>query len=542
MSAEEIYAAYGLTCPPRVGTLRDPTRPTYGRAVARIAARLGTPMMPWQRYAADVALEFDQAARALVYRNVRMLTPRQSGKTTEILAVTTHRMTEMGRQARKYAPAQGTRQTSLYAAQKRLNARRKFVEEHIPKLEASPFRSMFRQRLTNGDEALRWDGGGLQGITASGETSAHGETLDLGVEDEAFAAEDARLEQAFSPAMITRWSPQHWVISTEGTEKSLYLAAIVDQGREMVEAGEQTSVCYLEWSDLDGDRADPETWLRCMPALCPIPGPAPCTCDPAGVWRHTVRLETIRAELQKMSKDPSEFDRAYLNRRRRKVPPPDPNIPPVEEWNACVDVRSRPGEPVAFAIDVTPARSHAAIVVCGPCDAGWHWEVIDHRPGLDWVVPRALELAERWDPVAWGLDVAGPAGSLAVPLADATRPELKLKIPHLVRPASEDKAKRGQLWVPTARDVTAACGAVADAIRAGRLRHMGQRPLMDAYAAARTRPLGDAWAWARRTAEGDISPLVGGTVAAGAYEARKHLGEDYDVLASLGLDGEGDDR
>lgn len=519
MSREEIYAAYGLTCPPRVGTLRDPTRKTYGRSAARIAARLGTPMMPWQRYSADTALEVDPVTHKLVYRNVRLLTPRQSGKTTQVLSITVHRMTEMGKQAKRYAPAQGSRQRSLYAAQKLKDAREKFVEEHIPALDASPFGAQYRKRLTNGSESLLWEGGGRQGITASGETSGHGKVLDLAFEDEAFAAEDNRLEQAFSPAMVTRWSPQHWVVSTEGTEKSLYLASIVDQGREMVASGQPSTICYLEWSNLDGERDDPATWLSCMPALCPA---SPCRCDPAGVWHHTVSLDTVRAELDKMSRSPDEFDRAYLNRRCRKRPAPDANVPSLEDWTACLDVRSRPGDPVAFAIDVTPSRSHAAIVVCGPAEAGWHLEVVDHRPGTDWIVPRVLELAERWSPVAWGLDVAGPGGSLLVPLAEAA----------IVK--AESDPKHGQLWIPGPRDVAQTCGLVADAIRGHRLRHLGQPSLMDAYTAARTRPLGDAWAWARRTADGDISPLVAATVAVGAYEARKHLRPgSYDPLANI---------
>jgi hypothetical protein len=338
MSPAEIFAAYGLTCPPRVGTLRNPARKTYGPAAAKIAAKLGQPFMPWQRYAADVALEVDPETHELAYRDVTALVPRQSGKTTLVLAIKAHRALAMGKEAEKYRPSQGRRQRILYAAQKRQDAREKFVDDHLPILLASPLAKRFRPRLTNGSEALIWDTGAYDGITSNTETAGHGKTLDLGFEDEFFAAEDARLEQAFSPAMVTRWSPQHWRVSTEGTEKSLYLASKVDLGRLVVASGEQSQICYLEWSDLDGDADDEQTWLRCMPALCPTPGD--CTCSPH--WRHTVTLKTIRGEREKFQKTPDEFDRAYLNRRKGSSLPPDPNLPPPAKWAAQVNERAAP--------------------------------------------------------------------------------------------------------------------------------------------------------------------------------------------------------
>lgn len=492
-SPEEIYAAYGLTCPPRVGTLRDPTRKTYGRAVARIAAALGLPFMPWQRYAADVALEVDPETGALAYRDVTMLVPRQSGKTTLILGVKVHRALAFPAEVRRHKPGQTGRQRILYAAQTRNAAREKWEDDHLPVLEASPYGRRFRKRMTNGHEALLWDTGAYDGITSNTETASHGKTLDLGIEDEFFAAEDFRLEQAFSPAMITRWSPQHWRISTEGTEKSLYLASKVDRGREIVERGEQSSVCYLEWSNLDGPFDDPATWWSCMPAR-----------------GHTVTDDVIRAELEKMERE--EFERAYLNRRKGSRPPPDPNVPTVAEWRALVDDRAVLGDPVAFAIEMTFDRKRAAIVAVGPHTDGTRRviEVIAYGPNVDWLVPKAAELHAKWKPVAWGLAVGGPAHSLLQPLAEV----------GIVAPTGEPE--RGQLWIPNGSQLGAACGSLVDGVRHKTLAFRDDPRLNEALAAARTRPMGDTWMFARRGAS-DICTLVGGTVALAAYEARKHL-------------------
>jgi hypothetical protein len=40
----------------------------------------GTPLMPWQRYVADVALEIDPETGLLAYRGVDVTVPRQSGR------------------------------------------------------------------------------------------------------------------------------------------------------------------------------------------------------------------------------------------------------------------------------------------------------------------------------------------------------------------------------------------------------------------------------------------------------------------------------
>lgn len=505
MTPAEIFDAYGLTCPPRVGTLRNPERKTYGHVVAKVAKQLGTPFMPWQRYVADVALEVNPATGALQYRDVTLLVPRQSGKTTLILAIETHRALYMGREAYKHRPAQGKRQRILYAAQNRNAAREKFVEDQLPILNDSPLRKRYAARLSNGSEGLTWDTGANFSITSNTETAGHGKTLDLGVEDEFFAAEDFRMEQAYSPAMITRWSPQHWRISTEGTvEKSLYLAAKVALGRELVESGRQTATCYIEWSDQDGNRNDPATWWHCMPAL-----------------GYTVTEDVIAAELEKL--DAAEFDRAYLNRRRGLRAAPDPNVPSVEAWTDREKQGAQCGADVAIAVDISPARDRASIGVVGAGDGELrHVELIENRPGVDWLITRIKQLHKRWNPLVWVLDGTAPVRSLLIEMEQA----------GIKRSGLEPK--RGELWVMSTQEFAAACGAYTDAVRSGTVQHPGQPEMAAALAVAKSRPVNDAYRWARRLADGDITPLVVGTLAVAGYEARKYLAEDnYDAMDNI---------
>lgn len=452
-----------------------------------IAAKLGTPLMPWQRYVVDVALEYDPETGRLWYREVDLTVPRQSGKTSLILGVAVDRALNFG-----------GRQNIVYTAQTRNDARKKWEEEHVETLRASIFKSLFSVRLGNGQEAIRWKNGSRHGITANTEKSGHGATLDQGFIDEAFAQIDSRHEQAMRPAMITRPEPQLWVVSTAGTEESSYLWGKVEDGRARVEAGLESRIAYFEWSAHDdADMADPATWHGCMPALCPTPVRGECRCSPD--WRHTVTEDTIRTEYESMkSKHYLDFCRAYGNQWVNRSA--GEWVIPKAFWRACADPGSQIAGPIALCFDVAPESSSAAIGVAGDrADGLPHLEVIEHHHGTDWVVPRLVELRGRHDLVCdVVLDPAGPAGSL---------------LPDL-RNAGFDPV------LMSARDQVQACGALYGKAKAnqgatppGGFRHIDQKALNDALAGAAKRDLGDAWAYRRKNSTVDIAPLVAVTGA-----------------------------
>jgi phage terminase large subunit-like protein len=425
--------------------------------MALLAELMGKPLMPWQRQVVNVAGELlDDGTPA--YREVRVTIPRQSGKTLSLLVVELDRSLNWGPQ-----------QHTLYAAQDRNNSRAKW-EEQSEMLQVTPLRRVFKVRARNGSEQWRFPKtGSTVGITASGESSGHGQTLDLGIIDEAFAQRDERLAQAFRPAMMTRENAQMWVVSTMGTDESFFLHDRVDDGRARVEAGERQGVAYFEWSAGDDDDPDnPETWWRCMPAL-----------------GHTVTEKVIRADHDAM--EPGEFARAYLNRRASGG---RPVIDPIS-WAGCRDSRSQLAGLPCFSVDVTPDRSAASIGVAGwRPDGRRHLEVVDHRPNTDWLVERLHALQRRWQPWPVIVDPGGPAGALLVDLA----------------------AAGVTTETVSTREYAHACGQLFDAVVEGAVRHLEQPVLNLAVFAARKRPMGDAWAWARKTG-GDISPLVAVTLA-----------------------------
>jgi hypothetical protein len=501
--AEDLRERYGLECPPLWGTPRRPELPTLGGKVAKVMERLGFTPMPWQRYVWDVALELDPATGRLWHRDVGLSVPRQQGKTQGLLAVKVHRA-----QAWK-------RQRIVYAAQTRSMARERWEDEFWATIEASRIARRFVCRKANGHEAIISRATSSRiGITSNTERAGHGPPLDLGVIDEAFAHEDDRLEQAFSPAMLTRPMAQLWWASAGGTEKSVFLNKKREQGRAMIEelwrTGVHPRVAYFEWfAPEDMPRDDPATWRATLPAL-----------------GFTVDEATVQAELEKL--DAAEFDRAYLNRTRKAVPPPDPNVPRAK-WPGIADTRSRPGSDIALSVDVSQDRASASIGVASTRpDGRVHVELVDRRAGTDWVAPALERLSKLWDPLVVAIISSGaPAGSLIDELVSRgiTVPETKEK----------ERPHRGHLVVLRSNDFVEACGQMADAITQATAVHRDQPPLTGAVNGARTRRVGDAWVLDRTKSLTDVSPLVAVTIARWALVTRgPHVLDDYDVMDSIG--------
>jgi len=498
--AEDLHERYGLTCPPRWGTPRHPDRPSLGPKLWKVMAKLGAPPMPWQKYVSDVALEINPETGRFAHREVGISVSRQQGKTELCLGAQVHRALAW------------QRQNIVYAAQTRGMARQRWEDEFWEKISGSDLSRLARIRKSNGNEAIIWGRTrSKMGITANTEKAGHGPPLDMGFIDEAFAHEDDRLEQAFSPAMLTRAMAQLWWASAGGTTKSVWLNKKRAAGRLLVEhlweTGVRPAAAYFEWfAPEDMPRDDPATWYATLPAL-----------------GHTVTEDVIRAELEKM--DPAEFDRAYLNRTRKPTPPTDPNVP-KGKWPGLVDAKSRPTRDVAFAIDVSQDRAHSSIAAASlRPDGKVHVEVVARRPGTDWVVPAMVKLHKLWNPVVVAIASVGtPAGSLIDDLVAA----------GIDVPKDKEHPMRGDLAVMRTGDIVEACGQMADAMNQGTARHIDQVPLTAAVNGARTRRNGDAWTLDRTSSLTEISPLCAATFARWALLIRgPAVLDDYDPLDSV---------
>ncbi|MET9876567.1 terminase [Actinacidiphila glaucinigra] len=374
-------------------------------------------------------------------------------------------------------------------------------------------RRVNRIREANGEQGIeltRAAGGGRLRFVARSRGSGRGFSGRKNIMDEAQELTSQQMA-AMLPTMSAQPDPQAWFFGTPPEAADAWCYGLRDDG----EAG-VPRMMHMDWgADLDPTdgaevrraMSDRELWYRCNPSLGIriTEETVEDEAKPSGLGDRFV-IERLGAWWPRMTDGKAALD--------------------LELWAELADEDScRTGE-LAFAVDVTPSRDWASIAVYGPrADELGHLEVIDRRPGTDWLVERLATLKERYNPIAIALDLKGPAGSLLVDLEKR----------GITRPEDPDQPRRGDLAIPSAMDVAAACGQLADAITQRTVRHIGQDELEAAIRGAKTRSLGDAWAWGRRISTVDISPLVSVTLARWAYESRVHLVEDdYDIADSFG--------
>lgn len=476
-------------CPaPQWGTRRRPERQTLGPAVAEVAEFLGTPFHPSQQVVMDTAMELDPDTNTLVYSTVIILIHRQWGKSSLTLPRWVFR-------ARRWRD-----QDMIYTAQRGKWATKKFKTDFVRKLRSSPLvespvratrivdGAHYRVLMGSGMEGIEFPNGSTITVSAPGEDSGHGTTLDEAVVDEAFVHETADVDSGFGVPMITRGrrarasrgaltpGPQLWIISAAGHERSTYLIQKRDAGRASVERDDDRGIAYFEWSCPPAwDITDRSLWWHYIPAL-----------------GHLIDEEDVATELKNLDED--EWRRAYATQFHDRVHREESPIN-VEEWGRLVDKQARHEGRLVYGVDVAPSRDRATVGVAGArVGGGYLVEQIEARLGTRWVPEFLREVIARNGGAGVAVDPGSAAGAL---------------IPDL-------EAMGLEVIQMTARQHAQACGALVDRVPTGELFHLGQPALDDAVAGAKKRTLGDAWAWDRRQPDADITPLVAVTLAFGA--------------------------
>lgn len=487
---------------PRFCTPRNPARESLGHELVDVIVMLGFDPLPWQRQVADVVLELD-ADGDLVYREVVLVLPRRSGKTVLLLALRVWR-------ALKGAQRWGARQHSAYVigTAKYPFAMDLFKEEELPVLQASRVGRHVKPILTLNKEGLRWRNGSRHSILAATKNAGHSMGIDQVEIDEAFKVPDGRLEEGFGPAMLTRRSPQMWIVSaigdlTDEATPSAWLWGKVEAGRmrcvaieEALAAGRDAPVyasAYFEWSaPEDADPYDPEVWWSTHPAM-----------------GYTVDEKALRGELEVRS--PRTFMRAYLciwpaKRLHARIVPED-------VWRSHAHFEPEPRSeaaqfvgPLVLAVDASSGLGSTSLVVAGRrADGDPQVEVVKRADGAVWA-PVAIAKLVRAHRCSVVMSKQSPAAALLPELArveirdDAGEVEATVAV-EVEQLSTEDVFRAAELWVLQ--------------FTAGSARHIGQSSLDVAVDVAVKRFFGQQRRFAFEPAEagGDVSPLRAASLA-----------------------------
>lgn len=303
--------------------------------------------------------------------------------------------------------------------------------------------------------------------------------------DEALFLSDSELG-ALLPTMATNPAAQVRYGSSAGFTTSEALRAIRDRGRK----GRDPRLAYFEHGaprvkceqkDCDHNRINP---------------PPGCALDREELWRRAnpalgrrITISFLRS--MRRSLPPAEFSREFLSWWDEPVEVADRAIAP-NVWKAQQDPSSRPLDPVALGIEVSPQR-HVSLVAAGwRPDGRWHGEVITTGRGTGWLIDVLLRVIDKVDPAVLVIDSAGRAGSL-IPDIEAAGLEVTV-----TSAAQRARADRG----------------LVDDLEQDRGRIAPGSPLDNAVEAATWRDMpGGGQAFDRRHVTSDISSLVGLSLA-----------------------------
>lgn len=325
--------------------------------------------------------------------------------------------------------------------------------------------------------SIRHKNGGFVRYRARGKGSMRGITkIGLVIADEAFALEDAQLG-SFKPIMQSADRRQLWLTSSAGFDSSDVLSRFRSAGIERT----NPKLLYSEWSCEEGsDPSDRAMWAVANPSLG-VEGIAP--------------LDALEDSFSTL--DLREFAREHLG---MWDDPAMNAVIPFDEWDAC-EVEFVGASPMVgrrvVALDVAPQREWASIAGAGrTADGRSHVEVIDNRPGVDWVLPAMRRLmAGPHPPCAVALQAGGQAGVFGPELE-----QIGFKVVYF------NPAEIGRATARFSSDVSS-----------GVISHYGDQLLKLGLGGAAKYPIGSKelghWGWLRRGRSVDITGIVAASYA-----------------------------
>ena len=443
-------------CPPRWATTRDLALPSDGERLEKVANLMGFSLYQWQRQVADTALE--KVDGHYWYRTVGVAVGRQSGKSKLVETRIAYELLK-------------PRHHVAYTAQDRNMAKLKW-QEHINSFERCPAISKHIHRISyiNGSERLYMKSGSTYGIVTPNDKGARGMSLNLMVIDEALM-HPLSLIASLQPTLATRKDGQLWILSNAGIPGK---SELLQHYREVAHANindKETRLAWFEWCPRDKkfDYLDESVWAQSIPSLGETSG---------------VLIEAVREAATTNS--PEIFTKEWLN----VWPALDAvAVIDVSIWDSLARTDITIGNKIVLGVDISRERDKSSIAASGLVKEKTPVEVIEARDGANWVLPRLIEIAKKWDaPVV--IDSGSPASSMIGELENAGVAVISVGL----------------------RDYARACGSFYDAVQAKSICHLDDPNLRQAIVGSTKRALGDSWAWSRNSTN-NITPLVAATLA-----------------------------
>lgn len=488
----------GLACPPAVAHEPPGRAGSYGQDVAEIAEQLGRMLVPEQLAALDVLMSHDRRGRFLSVE-AGVEGPRQTvGKSGGILlpialwtvltdpdeVVWTAHLAETSQKLfAELAGKDPDDDTSLYA--------------RLPWLR----RRVRRVAWENGAEAVHFRNGGSLSFRVRSPGRSRGMSGSTQIDDE-FLYATAEQVGASAPTLATR-SLHGNARLYRASSAALVKSEMQRRLRARALAGDPTLTYVGWWAEGGWDDPPCAAGRRCTHEA----GTPGCALDHPELLRscnplvgRLVSMDYLTGMRATMT--PTEFGREFLGWQQAADAAGAPPIS-VDAWRGQLDPRSKPRDPVVFAVEVGRSREWSSVAVAGARKRGGvHVGLIDRRAGTDWVVDRVVELVRKHDVARfrWPLTGKGRRPSVGV-VIDPTSPAGSL-VPDL-------RAAGVEPVLMTTRDVATATGWLQDAVRDRTVWHTGSTDVEDALRVSSRRNLGDGgWAFGRRDSAGEIDPVV----------------------------------
>lgn len=455
-------AAYPGLWLPAYGNTRRHDRRTTGDRFAKVAKAFGVTPKPFQQYTADLFGEINPDTGLAAYSTLTLGVGRRAGKTLLEFLYMLGLLFGQQRDRRIFF----TQQTHQYAT---LTMR----TEWLPIVNSSPMASALTVRLSNGDESLTRKGkDSFIRLFAPRPNAMHSQATDLVIIDEAWEHSLDRgreLEIAVKPTQYTRPGAQLIVSSAAGDSGATWWAERTEVGREQALEDRGTGHLHLEWTgDVEGvDPEDRSAWRKIHPGGLP--------------------LELLEDEYRS---NPAMFRRTILNIADLDEATSEHPLD-LEAWQQlATTTEANYKSEITLGIDVTQDQTAGSIVAC--LDQAKLVQLVDHHPGIDWIIDQVISMCDRYDIPSVALDPRSPAGVLVPALERAGVPLRSMAL----------------------GDICVAAAGFREVCRTGSLRHIADPSLDAAVEGVRRRSVADgAWTFSRKNSEQDPTPIIAASMA-----------------------------